>query len=186
MCGVLFLCVLLFPGATDWLWECCVRCLCCAAHPSDPILQTGLPHPFVKGWKKKNKIIRSVSIHLITDIFSLCNQQQNSKEFPIYIPTVHRQVDENMKVAQKRNAVQEGMFYFRKDIYKGQWRRRWCLVLASITASANRWCQWSCVVFRQAAPQAWTAQLRPRMAWRPTVATRSTRWWASTTSSTER
>lgn len=29
------------------------------------------------------------------------------------------QVDENMKVAQKRNAVQEGMFYFRKDIYKG-------------------------------------------------------------------
>lgn len=29
------------------------------------------------------------------------------------------QVDENMKVAQKRNAVQEGMFYFRKDIFKG-------------------------------------------------------------------
>uniref|UniRef100_A0A671YPW3 Glutamate--cysteine ligase n=1 Tax=Sparus aurata TaxID=8175 RepID=A0A671YPW3_SPAAU len=28
-------------------------------------------------------------------------------------------VDENMKVAQKRNAVQEGMFYFRKDIFKG-------------------------------------------------------------------
>lgn len=24
-----------------------------------------------------------------------------------------------MKVAQKRNAVQEGMFYFRKDIFKG-------------------------------------------------------------------
>uniref|UniRef100_A0A3P8VTN5 Glutamate--cysteine ligase n=1 Tax=Cynoglossus semilaevis TaxID=244447 RepID=A0A3P8VTN5_CYNSE len=28
-------------------------------------------------------------------------------------------VDENMKVAQRRNAVQEGMFYFRKDIFKG-------------------------------------------------------------------
>uniref|UniRef100_A0A8C4FS22 Glutamate--cysteine ligase n=1 Tax=Denticeps clupeoides TaxID=299321 RepID=A0A8C4FS22_9TELE len=28
-------------------------------------------------------------------------------------------VDENMKAAQKRNAVQEGMFYFRKDIFKG-------------------------------------------------------------------
>uniref|UniRef100_A0A3Q3IDH6 Glutamate--cysteine ligase n=1 Tax=Monopterus albus TaxID=43700 RepID=A0A3Q3IDH6_MONAL len=28
-------------------------------------------------------------------------------------------VDENMKVAQKRNAVQEGMFYFQKDIFKG-------------------------------------------------------------------
>uniref|UniRef100_A0A674EZB7 Glutamate--cysteine ligase n=1 Tax=Salmo trutta TaxID=8032 RepID=A0A674EZB7_SALTR len=28
-------------------------------------------------------------------------------------------VDENMKAAQERNAVQEGMFYFRKDIYKG-------------------------------------------------------------------
>uniref|UniRef100_A0A1A8CB82 Glutamate--cysteine ligase n=1 Tax=Nothobranchius kadleci TaxID=1051664 RepID=A0A1A8CB82_NOTKA len=28
-------------------------------------------------------------------------------------------VDENMKVAQKRNAVLEGMFYFRKDIFKG-------------------------------------------------------------------
>uniref|UniRef100_A0A3B5Q9B4 Glutamate--cysteine ligase n=1 Tax=Xiphophorus maculatus TaxID=8083 RepID=A0A3B5Q9B4_XIPMA len=28
-------------------------------------------------------------------------------------------VDENMKVAQKRNAVQEGMFYFRKDMFKG-------------------------------------------------------------------
>uniref|UniRef100_A0A672LZK1 Glutamate--cysteine ligase n=1 Tax=Sinocyclocheilus grahami TaxID=75366 RepID=A0A672LZK1_SINGR len=28
-------------------------------------------------------------------------------------------VDENMKVAQKRNAVQEGMFYFRKDAFKG-------------------------------------------------------------------
>ncbi|XP_049337054.1 glutamate--cysteine ligase catalytic subunit isoform X2 [Astyanax mexicanus] len=28
-------------------------------------------------------------------------------------------VDDNMKVAQKRNAVQEGMFYFRKDIFKG-------------------------------------------------------------------
>ncbi|XP_046885598.1 glutamate--cysteine ligase catalytic subunit isoform X3 [Hypomesus transpacificus] len=28
-------------------------------------------------------------------------------------------VDENMKVAQKRNAVKEGMFYFRKDIFKG-------------------------------------------------------------------
>ncbi|CAL8359921.1 unnamed protein product [Boreogadus saida] len=28
-------------------------------------------------------------------------------------------VDENMKVAQKRNAVQEDMFYFRKDIFKG-------------------------------------------------------------------
>lgn len=25
-----------------------------------------------------------------------------------------------MKVAQKRNAVQEGLFYFRKDIYKGR------------------------------------------------------------------
>uniref|UniRef100_A0A674EZ67 Glutamate--cysteine ligase n=1 Tax=Salmo trutta TaxID=8032 RepID=A0A674EZ67_SALTR len=29
-------------------------------------------------------------------------------------------VDENMKAAQERNAVQEGMFYFRKDIYKGE------------------------------------------------------------------
>uniref|UniRef100_A0AAR2KR17 Glutamate--cysteine ligase n=1 Tax=Pygocentrus nattereri TaxID=42514 RepID=A0AAR2KR17_PYGNA len=29
-------------------------------------------------------------------------------------------VDDNMKVAQKRNAVQEGMFYFRKDIFKGR------------------------------------------------------------------
>uniref|UniRef100_A0A3Q3BLU2 Glutamate--cysteine ligase n=1 Tax=Kryptolebias marmoratus TaxID=37003 RepID=A0A3Q3BLU2_KRYMA len=28
-------------------------------------------------------------------------------------------VDENMKMAQKRNAVKEGMFYFRKDIFKG-------------------------------------------------------------------
>uniref|UniRef100_A0A665X9S0 Glutamate--cysteine ligase n=1 Tax=Echeneis naucrates TaxID=173247 RepID=A0A665X9S0_ECHNA len=28
-------------------------------------------------------------------------------------------VDKNMKVAQERNAVQEGMFYFRKDIFKG-------------------------------------------------------------------
>ncbi|XP_055025770.1 glutamate--cysteine ligase catalytic subunit isoform X2 [Misgurnus anguillicaudatus] len=28
-------------------------------------------------------------------------------------------VDENMKVAQKRNAVQEGMFYFRTDVFKG-------------------------------------------------------------------
>ncbi|XP_051503424.1 glutamate--cysteine ligase catalytic subunit-like isoform X2 [Myxocyprinus asiaticus] len=28
-------------------------------------------------------------------------------------------VDKNMKVAQKRNAVQEGMFYFRKDVFKG-------------------------------------------------------------------
>uniref|UniRef100_A0A8C1XVY5 Glutamate--cysteine ligase n=1 Tax=Cyprinus carpio TaxID=7962 RepID=A0A8C1XVY5_CYPCA len=28
-------------------------------------------------------------------------------------------VDENMKEAQKRNAVQEGMFYFRKDVFKG-------------------------------------------------------------------
>uniref|UniRef100_A0A8C2E8T5 Glutamate--cysteine ligase n=1 Tax=Cyprinus carpio TaxID=7962 RepID=A0A8C2E8T5_CYPCA len=28
-------------------------------------------------------------------------------------------VDENMKVAQKRNAVQEGMFYFWKDVFKG-------------------------------------------------------------------
>lgn len=29
-----------------------------------------------------------------------------------------------MKVAQKRNAVQEGMFYFRKDIYKGESQSR--------------------------------------------------------------
>uniref|UniRef100_A0A4W4H1J6 Glutamate--cysteine ligase n=1 Tax=Electrophorus electricus TaxID=8005 RepID=A0A4W4H1J6_ELEEL len=29
-------------------------------------------------------------------------------------------VDDNMKVAQKRNAVQEGLFYFRKDIFKAQ------------------------------------------------------------------
>ncbi|XP_057198518.1 glutamate--cysteine ligase catalytic subunit isoform X2 [Triplophysa rosa] len=28
-------------------------------------------------------------------------------------------VDENMKVAQKRNALREGMFYFRKDVFKG-------------------------------------------------------------------
>lgn len=28
-------------------------------------------------------------------------------------------VDENMKVAQKRDAVLQGMFYFRKDICKG-------------------------------------------------------------------
>ncbi|KAG5831185.1 hypothetical protein ANANG_G00301140 [Anguilla anguilla] len=28
-------------------------------------------------------------------------------------------VDDNMKMAQKRNAVLEGMFYFRKDIFKG-------------------------------------------------------------------
>lgn len=29
------------------------------------------------------------------------------------------QVDENMKMAQKRDAVRQGMFYFRKDICKG-------------------------------------------------------------------
>ncbi|PKU29984.1 hypothetical protein llap_19712 [Limosa lapponica baueri] len=29
-------------------------------------------------------------------------------------------VDENMKVAQKRDAVRQGMFYFRKDICKGE------------------------------------------------------------------
>lgn len=73
--------------------------------------------PLSKVKKKKNS--HSVSIRLITIILSLCKQQQKSKEFPIYIPTVHLKVDENMKVAQKRNAVQEGMFYFRKDIYKG-------------------------------------------------------------------
>lgn len=28
-------------------------------------------------------------------------------------------VDENMKMAQKRDAVLQGMFYFRKDICKG-------------------------------------------------------------------
>uniref|UniRef100_A0A669DTR0 Glutamate--cysteine ligase n=1 Tax=Oreochromis niloticus TaxID=8128 RepID=A0A669DTR0_ORENI len=40
-------------------------------------------------------------------------------------------VDENMKVAQKRNAVQEGMFYFRKDIFKG------CNPVLDGTASAQ-------------------------------------------------
>lgn len=30
-----------------------------------------------------------------------------------------------MKVAQKRNAVQEGMFYFRKDIFKGERNKKW-------------------------------------------------------------
>jgi len=29
------------------------------------------------------------------------------------------QVDENMKMAQRRDAVRQGMFYFRKDICKG-------------------------------------------------------------------
>uniref|UniRef100_A0A8C2FRJ7 Glutamate--cysteine ligase n=1 Tax=Cyprinus carpio TaxID=7962 RepID=A0A8C2FRJ7_CYPCA len=33
---------------------------------------------------------------------------------------IHVCVDENMKEAQKRNAVQEGMFYFRKDVFKGK------------------------------------------------------------------
>ncbi|EHB10086.1 Glutamate--cysteine ligase catalytic subunit [Heterocephalus glaber] len=32
---------------------------------------------------------------------------------------LHPSVDENMKVAQKRDAVLQGMFYFRKDICKG-------------------------------------------------------------------
>uniref|UniRef100_A0A7N8WI91 Glutamate--cysteine ligase n=1 Tax=Mastacembelus armatus TaxID=205130 RepID=A0A7N8WI91_9TELE len=40
-------------------------------------------------------------------------------------------VDENMKVAQKRNAVQEGMFYFRKDIFRG------CNPVLDGTASAQ-------------------------------------------------
>lgn len=52
--------------------------------------------------------------------FKFVQSTAKSNEFPIYIPTVHLKVDENMKVAQKRNAVQEGMFYFRKDIYKGR------------------------------------------------------------------
>uniref|UniRef100_A0A8C7XYC3 Glutamate--cysteine ligase n=1 Tax=Oryzias sinensis TaxID=183150 RepID=A0A8C7XYC3_9TELE len=34
-------------------------------------------------------------------------------------------VDENMKVAQERNAVLEGMFYFRKDIFKGAVNGTW-------------------------------------------------------------
>uniref|UniRef100_A0A7N6ACA3 Glutamate--cysteine ligase n=1 Tax=Anabas testudineus TaxID=64144 RepID=A0A7N6ACA3_ANATE len=40
-------------------------------------------------------------------------------------------VDENMKVAQKRNAVKEGMFYFRKDIFIG------CNPVLDGTASAQ-------------------------------------------------
>lgn len=52
--------------------------------------------------------------------FKFVQSTAKSNEFPIYIPTVHLKVDENMKMAQKRNAVQEGMFYFRKDIYKGR------------------------------------------------------------------
>lgn len=41
--------LLLLPGATYWFWKRCVRGLCCPAHQSDLILQTGLPDPFVKG-----------------------------------------------------------------------------------------------------------------------------------------
>lgn len=34
-----------------------------------------------------------------------------------------------MKVAQKRNAVQEGMFYFRKDIFKGEYNKNYSFTL---------------------------------------------------------
>ncbi|XP_023122856.1 glutamate--cysteine ligase catalytic subunit [Amphiprion ocellaris] len=47
-------------------------------------------------------------------------------------------VDENMKVAQKRNAVQEGMFYFRKDIFKG------CNPVLDGTASAQNGLETDC------------------------------------------
>lgn len=36
-----------------------------------------------------------------------------------------------MKVAQKRNAVQDGLFYFRKDIYKGESRSRFRLEVSA-------------------------------------------------------
>ncbi|XP_041108065.1 glutamate--cysteine ligase catalytic subunit-like isoform X2 [Polyodon spathula] len=41
-------------------------------------------------------------------------------------------VDENMKVAQRRNAVLQGMFYFRKDIFKG------CNAAADTCASSEK------------------------------------------------
>ncbi|XP_077468568.1 glutamate--cysteine ligase catalytic subunit isoform X2 [Stigmatopora argus] len=44
-------------------------------------------------------------------------------------------VDENLKVGQKRNAVQEGMFYFRKDIFKG------CNPVLDGTSSAQNGCE---------------------------------------------
>ncbi|XP_077585151.1 glutamate--cysteine ligase catalytic subunit isoform X2 [Stigmatopora nigra] len=44
-------------------------------------------------------------------------------------------VDENLKVGQRRNAVQEGMFYFRKDIFKG------CNPVLDGTSSAQNGCE---------------------------------------------
>uniref|UniRef100_A0A8B9R9G1 Glutamate--cysteine ligase n=1 Tax=Astyanax mexicanus TaxID=7994 RepID=A0A8B9R9G1_ASTMX len=46
-------------------------------------------------------------------------------------------VDDNMKVAQKRNAVQEGMFYFRKDIFKGKGTFRTLTCILASTAAQN-------------------------------------------------
>ena len=45
-----------------------------------------------------------------------------SKNFIVSVAIFH------MKVAQKRNAVQEGMFYFRKDIFKG-WLKKIIMLL---------------------------------------------------------
>lgn len=41
-------------GAANGLWKCCVRGVCRTAHQSDPVLQTGLLNPFVKGENKQS------------------------------------------------------------------------------------------------------------------------------------
>ncbi len=91
-----------------------------------------------------------------------------------------------MKVAQKRNAVQEGMFYFRKDIFKGGWNKK-CSFRLMLMLNASGGSSWYiCIVPQQAATRALMAPLLLRTAWRLTELMRSTCWWALTPSSMER
>lgn len=47
-----------------------------------------------------------------------------------------------MKVAQKRNAVQEGMFYFRKDIFKGALKKKQLIFGSALVVKASDWSSW--------------------------------------------
>uniref|UniRef100_G1Q787 Glutamate--cysteine ligase n=2 Tax=Myotis lucifugus TaxID=59463 RepID=G1Q787_MYOLU len=74
-------------------------------------------------WQRNEKLKHG---KLLWKVQCLCNLElKNSlyQKFQVILTKLDRllglKVDENMKVAQKRDAVLQGMFYFRKDICKG-------------------------------------------------------------------
>lgn len=165
-----------FPGAAHWLWKRCICGVCGPADPCDPVLQTGLHNPAVKGDNNPTVLFLKKEINHWVGLWIFVHSDLIQEvSFIRWMKTWRSRRRETLSRKACFTSARTSLKVLKKNSLSLDLR----LLSRPQTEAAD-------IFILQAATRCSMAPRLLKTAWSLMVPMRSTHWWALTQSSMER